>query len=101
MKSNHAWNFGPRMNNFIKVNQIIKKVKKIKNLKKIVVKKSNIKETKILKLNSNKAMKNLKWKPKWNINQTIEKIITWNDLNKKNKKTKNICEEQIIDYLNN
>ena len=101
MKSNHAWNFGPRMNNFIKVNQIIKKVKKIKNLKKIVVKKSNIKETKILKLNSNKAMKNLKWKPKWNINQTIEKIIVWNDLNKKNKKTKNICEDQIIDYLNN
>mgnify|MGYP001298965669 CR=1 FL=1 len=101
IKSNHAWNFGPRKDNFINVNQIVKKVKKIKNLKKIVVKKNNITETKILKLNSNKAMKNLKWKQKWNINQTIEKIIIWNDLNKKNKKTKNICEEQIIDYLNN
>tara|TARA_B110000305_G_C19190546_1_gene516380 strand:+ start:539 stop:652 length:114 start_codon:yes stop_codon:yes gene_type:complete len=33
--------------------------------------------------------------------KTLEKIITWNDLNKKNKKTKNICEDQIIDYLNN
>ena len=101
IKSNHAWNFGPRKDNFINVNQIVKKVKKIKNLKKIVVKKNNITETKILKLNSNKAMKNLKWKQKWNINQTIEKIIIWNDLNKKNKKTKNICEDQIIDYLNN
>ena len=101
MTPNHAWNFGPRKDNFIKVNQIINKVKKIKKIKKIVIKKSNIKETKILKLNSNKAMKNLNWKPKWNINQTIEKIIIWNDLNKKNKKTKNICEEQIVDYLNN
>jgi len=98
---NHAWNFGPRKDNFITVNQIIKKVKKIKKIKKIIIKKSKIKETKILKLNSNKAMKNLNWKPKWNINQTIEKIITWNDLTKKNKKMKNICEEQIIDYLNN
>ena len=46
-------------------------------------------------------MKNLNWKPKWDINQTIEKIIIWNDLNKKNKKTKNICEKQIVEYLNN
>ena len=98
---NHAWNFGPRKDNFIKVNQIIKKVKKIKKIKKIVIKKSKIKETKILKLNSNKAMKNLRWKPKWSISQTIEKIIVWNDLNKKNKETKKICEEQIVDYLNN
>ena len=98
---NHAWNFGPRKNNFITVNQIIKKVKKIKKIKKIIIKKSKIKETKILKLNSNKAMKNLRWKPKWSISQTIEKIIVWNDLNKKNKETKKICEEQIVDYLNN
>tara|TARA_B110001450_G_C17588185_1_gene467820 strand:- start:77 stop:1150 length:1074 start_codon:yes stop_codon:yes gene_type:complete len=100
-ESNHAWNFGPKKNNFIQVNQIINKINKIKKIKKIIAKKNNIKETKILKLNSNKSMKNLNWKPKWNIDQTIEKIITWNDLNKKNKNTKNICEKQIFDYLNN
>ena len=30
----------------------------------------------------------------------IEKIILWNDLDKKTKNTKKICEKQIIDYLN-
>ena len=99
--SNHAWNFGPRKNNFVKVSKIINKINKIKKIKKVIFKKSDMKETKILKLNSNKAVKNLKWKPKWNIDQTLEKIITWNDLSKKNKNIKNICEEQIVDYLNN
>tara|TARA_B100000780_G_scaffold102603_1_gene71767 strand:- start:5006 stop:6079 length:1074 start_codon:yes stop_codon:yes gene_type:complete len=99
--SNHAWNFGPKKSNFVKVSEIIKKIKKIKKLKKTIVKKSNMRETKILKLNSNKAIKNLKWKSKWNIDQTLEKIITWNDLSKKSKNIKNICEEQIVDYLNN
>jgi len=42
----------------------------------------------------------LGWKPKWNIDKTIEKIILWNDLDKKTKNTKKICEKQIIDYLN-
>ena len=99
-EKNNAWNFGPRNNNFVTVNQIIGKIKKLKKIKKITVKKSNIVETKVLRLNSYKAMKKLKWKPKWNIDKTMEKIILWNDLNKRIKNTKKICENQIIDYLN-
>jgi len=99
-EKNNAWNFGPRNSSFINVNQIIDKIKKIKKFKKITIKKSNIVETKVLRLNSYKAMKKLKWKPKWNIDKTIEKIILWNDLNKMIKNTKKICEKQIIEYLN-
>jgi len=98
--SNHAWNFGPRDNSFINVNQIIKKIKKIEKFKKITVKRKNTLETKLLRLNSSKALKKLKWKPKWDIDKTIEKIISWNNLDKRSKNTKKICEDQIIDYLN-
>jgi len=100
-EKNNAWNFGPSNNSFVTVNQIINKIKKVKKFKKITVKRNQNLETKVLRLNSYKAMKKLKWKPKWNIDKTIEKIILWNDLNKKNKNTKKICEDQIIDYLKN
>ena len=100
IESNHAWNFGPGHNSFINVNQIIKKIKKIEKFKKITIKRNNTVETKVLRLNSFKAIKKLKWKPKWNIDKTIEKIISWNNLDKKSKNTKKICEDQIMDYLN-
>ena len=96
---NYSWNFGPKINSFIKVNQIIDRIKKIKKIKKTIIKKNNIIETKVLKLNSNKANKHLNWKQKWNINQTLTKTIEWNDLNKKSKNPKKICEQQIIEYL--
>jgi len=99
-EKNNAWNFGPKNSSFINVNQIIDKIKKIKKFKKIIIKKSNIVETKVLRLNSYKAIKKLRWKPKWNIDKTIEKIILWNDLNKMIKNTKKICQKQIIEYLN-
>ena len=40
----------------------------------------------------------LKWKPKWNLNVTVDKILIWN--NQKNKiGAYKISELQIIDYL--
>ena len=100
IREGYAWNFGPKKNNFVKVSRIINEINKIKKFKKIKIKKDQIKETKILKLNSSKAIKYLNWRPKWSINITLKKIVDWNNSEKKKDNLKKICEEQIFDYLN-
>ena len=96
------WNFGPNMNNFVKVEKIVSLSKKItKNLKINIVKKSNIsfKETKILKLDNKLSKKHLGWQPKWNIYKTLDKVFEWNKLNKKNISLLKICKNQIKEYF--
>ncbi len=99
-KIDASWNFGPSKKSFVKVIDIIKKIKKNKKLKIKIANKSKFSETKILKLNNSKAKKFLNWKPKWDLNQSLNNVIEWNELFKKNKNAKEICENQIIKYLN-
>ena len=95
----HSWNFGPKYNSFISVYELLAKVKKLKKIKKISFKKNKFAETKILKLDSKKAMKYLKWKQRWSVEKTIEKVLEWNDNFKNKKNMRKICEIQIQDYL--
>ena len=94
-----SWNFGPKNDNFINVQKLIDKVSKTKKLKKVLIKKNNYFETKILKLNSKKAKKYLKWQQKWDIDKTILKIIEWNESFKNNENMKEVTEKQIKEYL--
>lgn len=98
-KLNYSWNFGPKKSSFIKVKKVIEKFENHKMIKKILIKKNKNIETKILKLNSSKAIKYLNWRQKWNIDQTIKKIVEWNILVKVKKNYKKVCEDQIIEYL--
>ena len=94
------WNFGPNQKSFIKVIDVIKKINKLKKIKfKLDKTRRIIKETKILKLSNKKAKKFLMWKPKWNLNITLNYVIEWNDSCKKKKDPKEICEKQIMEYL--
>jgi CDP-glucose 4,6-dehydratase len=98
--NNPSWNFGPGEKNFVnvmKIVQIVKKNKKKINIK--VSKSKNFYETKILMLNSNKSKTKLKWKPKWSLELSIKKVLEWNDLSNKKIDPKNLCENQIKDYL--
>ena len=52
------------------------------------------------KLNSKKSNKFLNWKPIWNLNDTLNKTIEWNMLNKNGFPAKKICENQIFSYFN-
>ena len=97
---NHSWNFGPSIDNFKKVNEVINIMKGFKNFNYIIDKSNQLKETKILRLNSLKAQKRLKWKPIWNIKTTLKRVFEWNMLFKKGVSAKNICEKQILMYLN-
>ena len=51
--------------------------KRLKNINWTIEKKSNFKEAKLLKLNSKKANKFLKWKCVLNTNETISMVIAW------------------------
>jgi len=94
-----AWNFGPNKNSFVKVIDVVNYIENKVKLKKKVQKKQSFFETKILKLNSNKAKKYLKWYPVWNLKKSIDSVIEWNSLYKKTNNAKQICENQIIKYL--
>jgi len=97
--TNPNWNFGPNKKSFVKVIDIIKKIQKIKKIKVKIKTKQNFFETEILKLDSKKAKKFLKWYPKWDLNKSISNVIEWNDLFRKSKNAKKICEDQITNYL--
>lgn len=94
-----AWNFGPNKNSFVKVIDVVNYIENKVKLKKKIQKKQSFFETKILKLNSNKAKKYLKWYPVWNLKKSIDSVIEWNSLYKKTNNAKQICEHQIIKYL--
>jgi CDP-glucose 4,6-dehydratase len=95
----NCWNFGPNTKNFKKVIEIIKFFKKFINFEYKIELNKKYNETKILKLNSVKAKKILKWRMKWDINKTLKKTIEWNNLVKKGKSVKSVCESQILSYL--
>ena len=73
-----AFNFGPNKYSKFTVMQILTLIKKrLKNINWTIEKKSNFKEAKLLKLNSKKANKFLKWKCVLNTNETISMVIAW------------------------
>ena len=96
----HAWNFGPNNNNFKKVIDVVNIIKKTNNFNYEIINNKKFKETRSLRLNSNKSKKNLDWVPKWNLFKSIEKTINWNDNIKKGFSAKSICEQQFLMYIN-
>ena len=77
--SGQSFNFGPKINNFFTVGQLIKEINK--NLKtkqiKVITKKSNFKESKVLRLKIEKSKKILKWVPLLDFENSIKLTIEW------------------------
>ena len=99
-----SWNFGPRLKETKKVIEVAKIIiNKISSKKKIniIYKKGNFKEANLLKLNSNKANKFLKWSTRWSMLQALNKTAEWYDCYVKKNNTKHITESQIEDYFLN
>jgi len=96
----HAWNFGPSKNNFKKVIDIVKHIKKSEKLKYTLIKNIKFKETNILKLSSLKAKKKLNWVSKWNLSESLAKTLEWNSDTKKGASSKNRCERQFLMHIN-
>ena len=97
-KENYIWNFGPKKSSFQNVEYIVNKFKKQFYFDHEIIK-NPFNETKTLKLNSFKSMKELKWLPKLNLNESINKIIEYEKFLDKNKNSLEICLKQASDYL--
>ena len=97
---NRSWNFGPKEKNFLKVKSIVKKFKESSLLSYSLKNNKKFTETKVLKLNSQKSRKNLRWSSKWDVDKIIKKILEWNDENKKKGDLIKVSEKQIKEYLN-
>jgi CDP-glucose 4,6-dehydratase len=97
----HSWNFGPNKGNFKKVIDVVQYIKRKEELNFILKKTSLLKETDILKLNSLKARKKLKWLCKWSLIKTLNETIEWNNLVKKGNSAKNVCEKQFLMHIHN
>jgi CDP-glucose 4,6-dehydratase len=95
-----SWNFGPLPKETMQVRKVVKYLfKYIKFNKKIIRRSGSFKETVLLKLNSNKSIKLLKWTNKWNMKKSIKETAKWYKefLNKKN--VKKVMTNQIKEYF--
>ena len=95
------WNFGPSARETMEVKKVTKLLFNYLGVdKKIFKTKRNFKETILLKLNSQKAVKLLKWRNKWNMKKSIMETARWykDYINKKD--VKNTTIKQIEEYFN-
>ena len=73
-----SWNFGPSSKETMKVKNVVKILFHFLDLKKTVsIKKGKFYEPTLLKLNSNKAIKFLRWKNRWNMKNSIRETARW------------------------
>ena len=101
-----SFNFGPNNSSNKSVNEVINLLNKnFDNSVKITKQKNNhknFKESKVLMLNSNKSKKILKWKSKYNLEQTINLTSVWfkQYISEKNKNILKLTQDQIRNYFN-
>ena len=90
-KFSGAWNFGPNINNNLKVLELVNYCKKTLSSKsKIMIKKSNLYESTHLSLNSQKSSKYLGWKTILSAKEAIKFSLDWYKLYFKTKSSKEI-----------
>ena len=97
-----SWNFGPELRNCKNVEFITKLFLKRLKRKNLKIKTENNKkfhEAKFLSLNINKAKKELNWRPKLSLDQTIGFTIDWYKSFFEAKKMQNFSSEQIEEYM--
>ena len=95
-----SWNFGPLSNETMSVKNVVDLL--FNNLsfeKKILIKKGVFKEANLLKLNSNKSLKKLKWKNLWNMRKSIQETAKWYKGYLVKSDIKKITNYQIDEYL--
>jgi CDP-glucose 4,6-dehydratase len=96
-----AFNFSPIDNKEVIVKEIAEEFISIIGSGKFKIEQSKFDphETQILKLDSNKAIQNLDWRPKYNIKESIYHTATWykNYLNESNISV--LCKKSLIDFM--
>lgn len=97
-----SYNFGPRLNDTFTVEELVNKALKswpggtYRHFRKV----GQPHEAGLLKLDINKAKKELNWQPHWNGDKAIKRTIDWyrKSIEKKSSAIV-LCKEDIIEYL--
>lgn len=95
-----AWNFGPPEKDSRPVEWIIKKLCNIwgDGASYSISKRKYPHEAHYLKLNCAKAKKDLGWRPKWDLETAINKIVEWTKAYKRREDLRKVCLSQIKEY---
>ena len=98
----NSFNFGPSLSNNYKVVDIVKELSKNWKNSKWIIQENSIKESKILKLNCDKALHLLDWRPTLSFKDTMKYTIDWyfEFYKDKNINSFDLCTKQINDYTN-
>ena len=97
-----AWNFGPLKDETQSVELIVEKISNLwgGNLSWSIDQDENPHEATILNLDCSKAFDKLHWSSKWNLDQTLLKIVEWYKEEMKETKCNELCLSQIEEYTN-
>lgn len=101
--ANGAYNFGPKEDGIVSVEEIVNILSKCYSNAKCQYSRGeeghSIKETKILRLDSTKAMENLKWLPAYSLKEALKETAEFYSRYNSGESNKDLCEEYIIRYL--
>jgi len=99
-KYSSAWNFGPDDEDAKPVQWVVEKVtgKWGSNTFSIQSSGKNQHEANCLKLDISKAKSQLGWKPTWNLDQALEKVVAWHKNWLSGSDMRSLCEQQIAAY---
>jgi CDP-glucose 4,6-dehydratase len=95
-----AWNFGPDDQDARAVEWIVQSICRRWGLgaSYVVSKGEHPHEAQCLKLDCSKARSELKWFPRWNLEQAIEKVMEWVEAYRKGRDVRKVCLKQIGEY---
>ena len=95
-----GWNFGPFDHDAKTVGWVVKRLceKWNKSVEYELAKDPQPHEANYLKLDCSKAMTELGWMPRWNVETALDKVIEWTKAYQENKDMQNVCYGQIEEY---
>lgn len=94
-----AWNFGPRNEDALSVEEVLEKAKKHLSDISVAYEKSSLHEAQLLKLDSSKAQTELHWQHIWTVDEAIHKTISWYRTFIDEGRV--ISKQQLFDYIHN
>ncbi len=95
-----AWNFGPHDQDAKTVEWIVQNICRLwgVNASYVVDRREHPHEAHFLKLDCSKAKSKLKWVPRWNSEQAIEKVLEWVQGYRTGRNIWKVCQNQIEQY---
>jgi len=96
-----AWNFGPEKSDAKTVDWIVKRLcqKWGQGASYAIDRGKHPHETHYLRLNIAKAKKELGWKPQWDLDMALQKVMDWTLAYKNRQDLREVCIGQIKDYM--